>query len=342
MEKCPPLTCLAGYKQELPQGQCCHKCVESESVCTVFGDPHYKTFDGKFYTFEGSCKYQLTADCLNDTFSIRITNDARSTRYSSWAKTVSLKMGNTKINLGKKMRVKVDGLRVVLPHMVSDGTAVIERRENFVSVNTSLGIRLLWDGEGFLEVAAPTSFKESLCGLCGNYNSAVRDDLELRDGGVLKSAGKEDVWKFGESWRVGGRKACSREDTLPRRKPCSKSAKKIANRTCKFFNKSEAFAACRHKLNPDNYFEACIADMCQCRTKTCYCDAFGAYARECQRIGAALDDWRRETGCGLNKRSGKLFVRQRQRHSRPVFSMPIEPFSRPPPAKARRPPPNLH
>lgn len=64
-------------------------------MCTVFGDPHYKTFDGKFFSFQGSCKYQLVADCSKEkTFNIRVTNDARSTKTSSWTKNVSIKVGN--------------------------------------------------------------------------------------------------------------------------------------------------------------------------------------------------------------------------------------------------------
>ena len=73
-------------------GECCPACAPipkaaaiGEGVCTVFGDPHYKTFDGKIFNFQGSCKYLLTKDCSvkdhnsSQAFSIRITNDARDT-----------------------------------------------------------------------------------------------------------------------------------------------------------------------------------------------------------------------------------------------------------------------
>jgi hypothetical protein len=71
--------------------------VIGDGVCTVYGDPHYRTFDGKYYSFQGSCKYQLAADCVGHTFSIRVTNDARGTRTSSWTKTVSIKVQTCKI-----------------------------------------------------------------------------------------------------------------------------------------------------------------------------------------------------------------------------------------------------
>lgn len=67
--------------------------IAEDGVCTVFGDPHYRTFDGKFFSFQGSCKYQLTGDCISQTFSIRVTNDGRSTKTSAWTKNVSVRVG---------------------------------------------------------------------------------------------------------------------------------------------------------------------------------------------------------------------------------------------------------
>jgi BMP-binding endothelial regulator protein len=66
--------------------------VPVDGVCTVFGDPHYRTYDGKFFSFQGPCKYLLSADCVGRTFSIRVTNDARNTKNSAWTKTISLRV----------------------------------------------------------------------------------------------------------------------------------------------------------------------------------------------------------------------------------------------------------
>jgi hypothetical protein len=83
-EKCPP-----GLQLVKKEGQCCPRCELKEGVCTVFGDPHYKTFDGRIFNFQGSCKYLLAQDCekkANSSFSIRITNDARDSMAFSWTR----------------------------------------------------------------------------------------------------------------------------------------------------------------------------------------------------------------------------------------------------------------
>ena len=83
-----------------------------------------------------------------------------------------------------------------------------------VNINLNViyaGARLLWDGVSFLELTVPPKMRGLMCGLCGNFNGAAADDFRGR-GGQLLSSGQQ----FGNSWRVGGRKACS---VLPRDVP---------------------------------------------------------------------------------------------------------------------------
>lgn len=291
--KCQEVKCRSNEELVRPPGECCPKCIEAAGSCTVFGDPHFKTFDGKFFSFQGSCKYLLAADCLDHSFSIRLTNDARTTNRSSWTKTITLKMGTIRVNLGQKMRIKVNGTRVTLPY--SQGPILsLERLNSTVLLRTELGLNLEWDGNNFLQVVVPSSFKRKLCGLCGNYNGMVRDDLTSRDGTIHSN---NEVWRFANSWKVGGIRACSRHNELLAIQPTCKQRKSYA--FCKPLKESAVFGHCDSSLNPSNFYESCKMDVCECLSGMCHCDSFAAYAHECQRRGVKVPDWREATNCPM-------------------------------------------
>lgn len=302
---CPP-----GQHPVKEPGQCCPKCIEDDAVCTVFGDPHYRTFDGRVFNFQGACKYLLTSDCKNNSFSVRVTNDARTSRSFSWTKTVTLKIEDLKVTLGQNMKVKVNHKRVSLP-FVSLGTLSIVQEGYSVVVRTNLGVKLLWDGESFLEVTVPPVFKNRLCGLCGNFNGRRRDDLRMKSGQMAKS-----INQFGNSWKVGGAKSCSRIDppSTALAPVASKGVTKGATlaplcqrqwevriravRECNVL-RSATFATCHAKVSPVRFFKSCLLDMCECPSgKQCYCEALTAYAHDCLRHGITIDPkWRQVTSC---------------------------------------------
>lgn len=46
--------------------------VSGSQDCVVSGDPHYNTFDKKFYSFMGTCTYTLARSCINNTGRIKL------------------------------------------------------------------------------------------------------------------------------------------------------------------------------------------------------------------------------------------------------------------------------
>lgn len=291
--KCPETKCRSNEQLVQNPKECCAKCVEKAGTCTVFGDPHFKTFDGKFFSFQGSCKYLLAKDCHDDTFTIRLTNDGRNTSKSSWTKTVTIKIKGIRVNLGQKMRVKVNGSRVTLPYS-NYSISSIERLPEGVLLKTDLGVMVEWDGNNFLQVTVPSSYKRKMCGLCGNYNGIVRDDLTGRDNNNYTD---QKIWHFANSWKVGGTKACSRiYESVMLPPTCSK---RRYNPQCRPLRDlaTHVFGNCNNHLNPVNYFDACKMDACECPHGMCQCDSFAAYAHECARLGVKLPDWRSLTNC---------------------------------------------
>ena len=123
-------------------------------------------------------------------------------------------MGDLKVNLGQKMRVKINGQRINVPYRMANRFD-INRTLDGIVVSTYLGIKILWDGISFLELSAPTSYRGKLCGLCGNFNSIPKDDFTNRKGKLMT-----DPVSFGNSWAVGTKRVCSRTKHHTVRRGC--------------------------------------------------------------------------------------------------------------------------
>lgn len=185
------------------------------------------------------------------------------------------------MNLGENKRIKINGQRVSVPYKRSN-ELTISNMNDTVLVETRIGVSVVWDGRGFLEVSVPSRYKGvyargripdgrerelegywlftwfrfagSLCGLCGNFNSVPRDDMTTRDGQVVL-----EPQVFGSSWRVGGKNACSRSlKPATRTSPCSRKGPRVRERMCKPL-RQRMFTACHKKLNPVNFFKLVYA-----------------------------------------------------------------------------------
>lgn len=99
---CSDVRCRAREKcQMLNENPTC--VAISEANCHAVGDPHYKTFDGRFYDFQGTCTYTIVKTCGNDhsltNFSIQAKNENRGNAQTSYVSNVTVKVLDPQENI---------------------------------------------------------------------------------------------------------------------------------------------------------------------------------------------------------------------------------------------------
>ncbi|OQV22385.1 BMP-binding endothelial regulator protein [Hypsibius exemplaris] len=310
VEECPAsLQCGPNEVAYKDKKDCCPKCVPDAAVCTVYGDPHYKTFDGQSFSFQGKCKYTAVEDChkKNKRFDVQLRNDARKSAHFTWTKSVAIRTEKFRIVLLQNLHVRVDRKTVKLPHVKLGAFSILSNGYSLV-VRTTYGLKVTWDGDSYVEISLPHEFRNKVCGLCGNYNGNATDDFLIKGTSTVT----EEVADFAQSWLVSRKSdaaKCLMPDTempgsearprLGRNIPCpSHPLKKglAVLRSCQVF-KNSATRACRKLVNPDPYYRSCLVDMCDCpRKRPCLCSSLLAFLRECERQGGSGENIR-ESHC---------------------------------------------
>ncbi|XP_074049842.1 kielin/chordin-like protein isoform X1 [Macrotis lagotis] len=298
-QHCSLVTCDPEEAPVLDPGSCCPRCLPRPASCLAFGDPHYRTFDGRLLHFQGACSYVLTKDCHRGDFSIHVTNDDRGRRGVAWTKEVAVLLGDTVVRLLPDRAVTVDGRPVSLPFL-KEPLLYVELRGGTVLLHAHLGLKVLWNGQSQVEVTLPGSYRGRTCGLCGNFNGFPQDELQGPSGLLLPSEAA-----FGNSWQIPEGPGLSRP-CAPGREvdPCREAgyrARREANARCAML-KSSGFQHCHKVVPPEPFFAACVYDLCACGTGTsadaCLCDVLEAYATRCRQAGIT-PIWRGPTLCAM-------------------------------------------
>ncbi|XP_064417188.1 kielin/chordin-like protein [Latimeria chalumnae] len=305
-ERCPQVSCASDETPALIPGMCCPHCIPRPATCTAFGDPHYRTFDGKMIHFQGSCTYVLAEDCEGGDFSIQVTNDDRGRKGVSWTKEATVLIGDVVVQLLQDWVVMVDYQTVRLPFL-KEPYIYIERKTNTILLNTNIGVKVLWNGKSHLEVSVPGTYKDHMCGLCGNFNNYPQDDMRIRTGLIVMSEAA-----FGNSWKVQGANhsssQCAEGEDVDPCKQAGYRARKEANAKCKLL-KSKVFERCHSVVPPEMFFASCVYDLCACGANAdeCLCDALEAYASECRESGVILH-WRSPSLCAVGCPHDRGFI----------------------------------
>ncbi|XP_051788213.1 alpha-tectorin [Erpetoichthys calabaricus] len=275
------------------------------STCVVFGDPHYHTFDGFLYHFQGTCSYLLARPCWDTLglpfFSVEAKNENRVGTSVSWLRDVRIEVYGHHIVLpkGSLGQVQVDGILKTLPVQLMLGAVRIYQSGVAVAVETDFGLLVTYDGQHYASISLPSSYFNNTCGLCGNYNDNPGDDPSLPDGTLV-----ENVAELGGGWQVEDTDWRCTDGCAENCSLCDAATESFYFRPdyCGIINKTDGpFRDCRAVVDPTAFVYSCVYDMCSNRDNiTTLCQAIQAYALACQALGVTIRSWRSRTFCALS------------------------------------------
>ncbi|KAK9952095.1 hypothetical protein ABG768_017953 [Culter alburnus] len=266
--------------------------IPGPGLCAVEEGSHFTTYDGKDFTFHGDCIYVLSKDCDESKFIILgqivpcFTHET-----DTCLKSVVVLFDNDKKN---PLIIKADGTvqhnaEVSLPYMTADFTVFMPSSFH-IMLQTSFGLQVQVQLVPLMQVyiTVDQSFQGKTCGLCGNFNKVLCDDLKTPQGVVEGTAAS-----FANAWKALSN-CPDRSERMD--DPCSYSSdsEQFAEHWCsKMKDKESLFAKCHSTVNPDSYYKRCKYSSCTCeKSEDCLCTVFSSYARACAAKGVFLQGWR--------------------------------------------------
>ncbi|XP_008935404.1 PREDICTED: otogelin [Merops nubicus] len=278
-EECNNCTCIGG------KWICTNLTCPAE--CSVSGDIHFVTFDGRKYTFQAACQYVLAKSRTSGAFTISLQNaPCGQNQDGSCIQSISLILKQDpkrQVTLTHSGDVLIyDQYKINLPY-ADDFFEIRKLSSVFLQVKTHIGLQILYDSQGLrLYLQADGRWRDDTVGLCGTFNGNMEDDF-LSPVGVTESTPE----LFGNSWKTSS--ACVLVHDGSQMDPCDihLQAASYAAEACSVLTK-ELFAPCYPYLSPVTYFEQCRRDTCKCG-QVCFCSALAHYAHQCRRFGVVID-----------------------------------------------------
>uniref|UniRef100_I3JM52 Otogelin n=1 Tax=Oreochromis niloticus TaxID=8128 RepID=I3JM52_ORENI len=257
---------------------------EREMTCRTWGQYNFETFDGLYYYLPGRCTYTLLRDCEETTqASIIVHNDPACTLDPyTCQRSVSLFLpweGEVRLHA---TNVTFKGQSLQLPRHIHD--LQLEQISQYVLVTQQHGFTLAWEGRsGSVYIKLSPEFVGRTCGLCGNFNADVHDDLKTSYG-VLT----HEIEMFGNSW----------VETHPHEERCPMvpsgfpSPCATVEEVCAVLL-DPPFQSCHDFVSPLSYMTSCSNDLCMSDPNgDVVCQVFTEYARACAHAEHPLHEWR--------------------------------------------------
>ncbi|XP_074227480.1 mucin-2 [Camelus bactrianus] len=257
------------------------------SVCSTWGDSHYKTFDGDVFRFPGLCDYNFASDCRDayKEFAVHLKRGPGRSGGHPQIEYILLTVKDDTIYLTPQLAV-VNGAMVSTPHYSSG--LLIEKSDAYTKVYSRAGLALMWDREDSLMLELDSKFQNHTCGLCGDYNGLQTYSEFLSDGVLFSPIEFGNLQKINKPEVV-----CEDLEEVSASESCSEHRAE-----CESLLTGTAFEDCQGLVPLQPYVQACVQDRCQCaQGGSCVCSTVAEFSRQCSHAGGRPGNWRTATLC---------------------------------------------
>uniref|UniRef100_A0AAR2M4R1 VWFD domain-containing protein n=1 Tax=Pygocentrus nattereri TaxID=42514 RepID=A0AAR2M4R1_PYGNA len=288
--RCSTSSCSEQETCRIVEGEYgCHP--RPHATCSASGDPHYTSFDGRTFDFQGTCRYVLTTVCNRTRglpyFQVIARNEAWQGLPVSITVEVYVNVSGHMVHVSRNMR----GTTRNLPVLLDSGRVSIYSSGQNTFITTDFGLIVSYDGSWVVRVTVPANYSGATCGLCGNFNGQRGDDFRKRSGALASSA-----FEFGADWKVENDTLCS--DGCG--DSCSSCQNPVEPRAqCQILRDSQGpLSFCHATVDPQAYFDDCVFDLCISENRhDVLCRSIQTYVSACQTANVVIYPWRQNTTC---------------------------------------------
>ncbi|XP_059362862.1 otogelin-like protein [Carassius carassius] len=281
-------------------------CTENNCTaeCTVMGDAHVTTFDGRIFMHMGSCQYVLVKSRGSTKFTVTLQYTAcGESQEHSCIHSVALVVDedvSRQVTLTREGEVVIGAsMAVNLPY--SDDMVNIRWLTSlFVGLRSVFGLRFQYDWlGGRIYLQLDSTWMGSTFGLCGTLNRNLRDDF-LSPAGMIEGTPQ----LHGNAWKISS--ACISPINIPIIDPCEMNQQNVFYAARCDVLLEEVFVACHAYVSPSMYHQQCRYQACRCGS-TCLCTALSHYAYICNKHHVTINFRTHVSECGMVCLGGMMY-----------------------------------
>ncbi|XP_037539630.1 mucin-2-like [Nematolebias whitei] len=278
---------------------CCHY-YACDCECEGWGDPHYITFDGLYYSYQGNCTYVLMEE-VTSKYNLKIYIDnvfCDPTEDVSCPRSLIIAYGIQVVTLinhnligAPNLEVLKNGKTLNLPY-TQQGVKIMSSGINLIFEIPHLNVVIKFGMTGFSVFLPYQHFGKNTQGHCGTCTNNQADDCKLPSGQLVeRCAVMADYWSANDLYQPN----CPTPPAVPTNNP----EPPLEPTPCKPDSicdllKSSVFAQCHPLVSPDNFYRGCVFDSCHVANPVVECTSLQTYAAVCAEAGVCIY-WRNHT-----------------------------------------------